>query len=58
MVNIEVISASDFLDLYAANLVFDVVNVKVGTQQRIYGKVTEGQGLTQDKYKVVYAVVT
>lgn len=58
MVLTQEITINEFLLKYARKAIEDPVNVKVGTQQRLYGRTTEGQVNNPDRYIVVYAVVT
>lgn len=51
------IPISVFLEDYADDLIFDVINVKVNTEQRLYGKQRRGAGDAQLGYLVVYTVV-
>jgi len=44
------INKTKFLENFEADLIYDVFNVTVGTEQRVYGK-------TRIRYQVVYAVV-
>lgn len=52
------ISVASFLEKYESGNIENPITVKVGTQQRIYGRTTEGQANNPDGYIVVYAVVT
>lgn len=55
MVSISQITKSEFIDLYAAKCLDQVINITIGTEQRIYG-ITTVQS-EPELYKVVYCVV-
>lgn len=52
------VTPTKFLELYSKRLIHEPVNVKIGTEQRVYGRTTDGQASNPEGYKIVYAVVT
>lgn len=57
MVTTQQITPSQFLEKYSRRAIEEPINVKVGSEQRIYGRTTEGQANNPDGYIVVYCVV-
>lgn len=52
------ISKAEFLEKYARKAIEDPLGpVTVGTEQRVYGRTTEGQAGNPDGFIVVYAVL-
>lgn len=58
MVTTQQVTPTKFIEMYARGGVSEVINVKVGTEQRIYGKTGEEQRNNPDGFIIVYAVVT
>lgn len=51
------ITIAEFLEDYGKDLIVDVINVKVNTEQRLYGKQRKGAADVPIGYKVVYTVI-
>lgn len=57
MVQTQQVTPGKFLEMYSRKAVEVPVLVKVGTENRLYGRTTEGQATNPDGYIVVYCVV-
>lgn len=51
------ITLAEFRAGYASDEIFDVINLKVGSEQRIYGKTRINAGDEPNGQRVVYAVL-
>jgi hypothetical protein len=57
MVQTVQVTQAQFLAAFARKAIEDPVVLKIGTEQRIYGRTSEGQASNPEGYIVVFAVV-